>query len=109
MKSIAGKRIRGSRTGRPIMVLLDLLGRRMTLRILWELSNAEEPLIFRELQEKAETNPAVLNARLKELRAANLVSHTGDGYVLTTEGRSLCSHIRPLNAWAGRWAAATEL
>ena len=31
------KRVRGSRTGRPIMVLLDLLGRRWALRILWEL------------------------------------------------------------------------
>ena len=29
--------VRGSRTGRPIMALLDLLGRRWTLRILWEL------------------------------------------------------------------------
>ena len=32
-----GRRVRGSATGRPIMALLDLLGRRMTLRILWEL------------------------------------------------------------------------
>ena len=31
------RRVRGSTTGRPIMVLLDLLGRRWTLRILWEL------------------------------------------------------------------------
>ena len=29
-----GRRVRGSSTGRPIMALLDLLGRRMTLRIL---------------------------------------------------------------------------
>ena len=29
--------VRGSRTGRPIMALLDLLGRRWTLRIIWEL------------------------------------------------------------------------
>jgi len=35
------KRVRGSRTGRPIMVLLDLLGRRWALRIVWELR--EEP------------------------------------------------------------------
>ena len=31
------RRVRGSATGRPIMALLDLLGRRMTGRILWEL------------------------------------------------------------------------
>jgi DNA-binding HxlR family transcriptional regulator len=31
------RRVRGSRTGRPVMALLDLLGRRWTLRIVWEL------------------------------------------------------------------------
>jgi len=41
------KRVRGSTTGRPIMVLLDLLGRRWTLRIVWELRDA--PRRFREL------------------------------------------------------------
>ena len=44
-----GKPVRGSRTGRPVMVLLDLLGRRMALRILWELSRAEAPLSFRAI------------------------------------------------------------
>ena len=44
------KRVRGSTTGRPIMVLLDLLGRRWTLRIVWELR--EEPRRFRELQDE---------------------------------------------------------
>ena len=28
--------VRGSRTGRPIMVVLDVLGRRWALRVLWE-------------------------------------------------------------------------
>ena len=31
------KPVRGSKTGRPIMALLDLLGRRWVLRIVWEL------------------------------------------------------------------------
>ena len=39
---------RGSRTGRPIMALLDLLGRRWSLRILWELREA--PLTSRALR-----------------------------------------------------------
>src|SRR6266480_959095 len=65
-----GRRVRGSRTGRPVMALLDLLGRRMTLRVLWELSRSGEPLTFRALQGAADTNPALLNTRLKELRAA---------------------------------------
>src|SRR5256885_7052823 len=41
--------VRGSTTGRPIMVLLDLLGRRWVLRIVWELR--DEPRRFRELQD----------------------------------------------------------
>ena len=90
------------------MVLLDLLGRRMTLRVLWEISNAKEPLTFRQLQKEANTNPAVLNARLKELRVAGLVDHVGEGYILTDLGRSLSVHIRPLNAWADSWAGQVD-
>ena len=40
--------VRGSRTGRPIMALLDLLGRRWTLRIAWELRDG--PLTSRALR-----------------------------------------------------------
>ena len=36
--------VRGSRTGRPIMALLDLLGRRWTLRIIWELRDGAADL-----------------------------------------------------------------
>jgi len=35
-----GTRVRGSRTGRPIMALIDLLGRRWALRVVWELRTA---------------------------------------------------------------------
>ena len=95
-------RVRGSATGRPIMVLLDLLGRRMALRILWELR--EERLTFRALQEAAETNPSVLNVRLKELRDAHLVVHTETGYGLTAQGKDLLETFLPLHAWAEKWA-----
>ena len=44
-----GTRVRGSRTGRPIMAALDLLGRRWALRILWELRAGA--LSFRALPE----------------------------------------------------------
>ena len=87
------------------MTLLDLLGRRMALRVLWELSLAGEPLTFRALQEAAETNPSVLNARLKELRESRLVDHAGEGYRLTVEGRSLVALVLPLHEWAERWAS----
>ena len=42
--------MRGSSTGRPIMIVLDVLGRRGALRILWEL-RGDDPLTFRALQE----------------------------------------------------------
>ena len=97
-----GRRVRGSSSGRPIMALLDLLGRRMTLRILWELRG--EPLTFRALQAAAATNPSVLNLRLKELREARLVEHGSEGYGLTSQGKSLLERFLPLNAWATEWA-----
>jgi DNA-binding HxlR family transcriptional regulator len=100
--------VRGSRSGRPIMTLLDLLGRRMALRVLWELSLADGPLTFRALAAAAETNPSVLNARLKELRESRLVDHSGEGYRLTAEGRSLVVLVLPLHEWAEGWALASS-
>jgi DNA-binding HxlR family transcriptional regulator len=87
------------------MALLDLLGRRMALRVLWELSRADGPLTFRALQALAETNPALLNSRLKELRAAGIVAHEGEGYFLSKEGRRLLRLLLPLSAWADQWAS----
>ena len=97
--------MRGSKTGRPIMAALDLLGRRSSLRILWEL-RAGTALTFRALQDAAATNPSLLNTRLKELRDAGLVQHLGEGYQLTASGSELLAALQPLSAWAQRWAAA---
>ena len=47
-----GTPVRGSRTGRPIMAALDLLGRRWALRVLWELRGG--PLSFRELRARCD-------------------------------------------------------
>ena len=98
-----GAPARGSATGRPIMALLDLLGRRMALRIVWRLR--EGPMTFRALAEAVETSPSVLNTRLKELRAAQIVALGDDGYELTREGRALRASLAPLAAWADEWAA----
>ena len=98
-----GQSVRGSRTGRPVMVALDLLGRRAALRVLWEL-RGPDPLTFRALQEAAGTNPALLNTRLKELREAGLVEHEG-GYCLSAQGRALLQALQPLSAWAQAWGA----
>ena len=87
------------------MALLDLLGRRMALRILWELYLAEAPLTFRGLQGAAQTNPSVLNKRLKELRDGRLVTHSGEGYALSATGNELLALFLPLHAWADAWAS----
>jgi DNA-binding HxlR family transcriptional regulator len=106
MKSGTKKQaVRGSKTGRPVMVLLDLLGRRMALRVLWELYNAPEAVTFRALVARADTNPSVLNARLKELREARLVEHGDSGYLLTGDGRTLVALVLPLHGWADAWAS----
>ena len=83
------------------MVVLDLLGRRGALRALWELRG--DPLNFRALQEACDTNPSLLNTRLKELRDANLVEHVEGGYRLTEDGRRLSAAIQPLSVWAAEW------
>lgn len=97
-----GRPVRGSRTGRPIMAALDLLGRRGALRILWELRDGT-PRTFRALQAAADANPALLNTRLGELRAAALVVHEGAGYQLSSQGVKLLEALGPLSAWAARW------
>ncbi|MGH8529632.1 MAG: winged helix-turn-helix transcriptional regulator [Nevskiales bacterium] len=102
-KGWAAKPVRGLRSGRPIMALLDLLGRRWVLRILWELRDAA--LNFRALQAACGgLSPSVLNQRLGELRAAELVELAADGYRLTHRGRELFNLFGPLNHWAERWA-----
>ena len=101
-----GRPVRGSRTGRPIMALLDLLGRRWALRVIWELR--EGPLTFRALQEACGgVSPTVLNDRLRELRESGLIDPGGSaGYGLTPLGRELIERFLPLVAWSARWAAA---
>ena len=100
------KRVRGSRTGRPVMVLLDLLGRRWVLRIVWELR--DEPKRFRELQDAIGASPTIVNSRLAELREAKLVELDADtGYRLTALGKELLRLFLPLHLWADKWAKAT--
>lgn len=86
------------------MALLDLLGRRGTLRLLWELRDARAQS-FRALRASADgISPSVLNDRLRELREAQLVELGEDGYLLTPAGKALVRHLRPLGRWADDWA-----
>jgi DNA-binding HxlR family transcriptional regulator len=89
------------------MVALDVLGRRGALRVIWELRNA--PLTFRALQAASDMNPASLNTRIKELRALEIIDHSGDGYHLTKHGQSLMVAFEPLQGWAEAWARQVEI
>jgi DNA-binding HxlR family transcriptional regulator len=100
--STLGHPVRGSTTGRPVMALLDVLGRRTALRVLWELRS--QPLTFRDLQTAAKTNPGLLNKRLTELRQAAIVDISADGYTLTPEGNKLLTLLLPLSRWSESWA-----
>jgi DNA-binding HxlR family transcriptional regulator len=84
------------------MAALDLLGRRGTLRILWELRDGA-PRTFRALQSEAELSPATLNTRVHELREAGLID-AEDGYRLAPIGVSLLPALLPLQNWANLWA-----
>jgi DNA-binding HxlR family transcriptional regulator len=90
------------------MVLLDALGRRWALRVLWELH--EGPLTFRALRERCQdVSPTVLNERLAELRDLSLVELSNEGYTLSEHGRELGALLLPLDAWARRWARGRGL
>ncbi len=103
--SLTDKPVRGSKSGRPIMALLDLLGRRWTLRVVWELRGG--PLSFRALQAACEgMSPSVLNQRLAELREALIIEAGADGYALTPRGRELMVLFEPIHRWAESWARA---
>ncbi len=82
--------------------MLDLLGRRWSLRVLWELRKQTRK--FRDLREACDdVSPSVLNQRLGELRYAGVVEHATGGYALTPRGASLLGVLAPLEGWANRW------
>jgi DNA-binding HxlR family transcriptional regulator len=88
---------------RPIVQLIDLLGKKWVLRILWELN--EKPCTFRELQSRCgDLSPTIINTRIKDLCSAKLVSKTPDtGYTLSDNGKELIELFYPINDFAQRW------
>ena len=85
------------------MALLDLLGRRWALRVLWELRDG--PLQFRPLQQRCDgMSSSVLNDRLGELRSAGIIARGPGGYGLSADGAELLVGLEPLQAFAERWA-----
>jgi DNA-binding HxlR family transcriptional regulator len=91
------------------MALFDLASRRWTLRVLWELSEAGDPLTFRALKARcADMSSSVLTRRVAELREARLVARHSDGYGLTELGKDLVTSMQPLLAWSRTWATELE-
>jgi DNA-binding HxlR family transcriptional regulator len=85
------------------MAAMDLLGRRWSLRILWELRDG--PVGARALLERCDgLSSSVLYERLRELGDAGLLTKKDAGYELTAIGASLGRALAPLDAWARTWA-----
>jgi len=85
--------------------LLTLLESRYALRVLWALKDGHAQT-FRLLQDSVGgITPNTLNTRIKELRAAGLLDHGSDGYLVTPAGGDLLKRLGDLPAFASKWAA----
>src|SRR3954454_14029931 len=84
-----GTSARGSSSGRPVMALLDLLGRRWTLRVLWELRTPAAS--FRGLQARCDgMSSSVVAPRLGDRRPPGAVATEDDGgYAVGGDGPKL--------------------
>jgi len=86
-------------TERAVEGVLDLLGRRWALRLVWELRRST--LSFSELRERTGISPSVLSARLRELVDSDVLERGGARrYRLTGRGRELARILYELNRWA---------
>ncbi|MEC8427843.1 MAG: helix-turn-helix domain-containing protein [Pseudomonadota bacterium] len=90
-------------TQRPIVELIDLLGKKWVMRIIWELK--DDQCTFRELQSRCgDISPTIINRRIKELSGSRLVEKADSGYQLTKHGHELLELFTPINEFAQRWA-----
>lgn len=86
-------------TERAVESVLDLLGRRWALRLVWELRRST--LSFSELRERTGISPSVLSARLRELVDSGVLERDGARrYRLSGRGRELARILYELNRWA---------
>jgi len=86
---------------RPVESVLDLLGRRWALRLVWELRRSTLP--FSELRRRTGISPSVLSARLGDLIGAGVVERDpGRRYRLSGRGRELARLLYEINRWAER-------
>ena len=98
-----GKPVRGSKSGKPIMALFDLLGRNWSMNIIWYLK--ENKKSFSELEKICDgISPTTLNTRLKDLQKTFIIEKVVDGYKLTSMGEELFNLFNPLRKWSEKWS-----
>jgi DNA-binding HxlR family transcriptional regulator len=87
-----------------MLALLDLLGRRWALRILWELR--VDPASFQALHRRCDSmSTSVLSQRLTELRDAQLIERDQAAvYLLTEHGVRLLARLDGIDEWTQEWA-----
>ena len=86
-------------SARAVEGVLELLGRRWALRLVWELRRST--LSFSELRARTGVSPSVLSLRLRELVEADVLERdTRRRYRLSGRGRELARILYELNRWA---------
>jgi DNA-binding HxlR family transcriptional regulator len=93
---------------RPVHDVLDLLGRRWAMRLVWELRR--DALGFTSLRGRCEVSPSVLSTRLAELTEAGVIKQDESRrYLLTPSGRELARLLYEINRWAEASRGVSQL
>ena len=94
------RQVRDTPTSAGMAGVLDALGRRWALRVIWELKAG--PLKFRDLQAACDgISPSVLQRRVNELRSMRVLEAIPRlGYRLTAAGEQLFPVLAALNKWS---------
>lgn len=78
---------------------LELLGRRWTLSVVWELRR--DAVGFTDLRERMGISPSVLATRLRDLKGVGVLERdAARRYRLTGSGRELARLLYEVNRWA---------
>jgi DNA-binding HxlR family transcriptional regulator len=92
---------------RPMSAVLDQLGRRWSLRLVWELRR--DVVSFSELRERTGVSPSMLTTRLRELEALGIVEKDdARRYRLSGNGRELARILYEINRWAERAGVSSQ-
>ncbi len=88
-------------------MVLDQLGRRWSLRLIWELRR--DTVSFSELRERTGMSPSMLTTRLRELEALGVVEKDdARRYRLSGNGRELARILYEVNRWAERAGVSSQ-